>query len=307
METIITAENLSKIYPGGTKAVNRISFSLQRGDIFGFLGPNGAGKTTTVKLLCGMLTPTEGKSLVLGLDPAREPEALHRKVGVVTEHARMYDHLSGMENLIFYGALFGMNKPDSEARAKRLLERLDLSDAQSRKLSAYSTGMRQRLSLARALLHSPEILFLDEPTSGLDPESAQNVNTLLGELAAAGTTVFLCTHQLRYAEEICTGYGLMDRGSLFATGTLPELRASLSGQITVQIKADAMPRDMACKALGGSLYEIPVASEAEIPRVVRDIVHAGGSIYQVAARQPSLETIYFSLIEENHEKEDAAL
>lgn len=307
METIITAENLSKIYPGGTKAVNRISFSLQRGDIFGFLGPNGAGKTTTVKLLCGMLTPTEGKSLVLGLDPAREPEALHRKVGVVTEHARMYDHLSGMENLIFYGALFGMNKPDSEARAKRLLERLDLSDAQSRKLSAYSTGMRQRLSLARALLHSPEILFLDEPTSGLDPESAQNVNTLLGELAAAGTTVFLCTHQLRYAEEICTGYGLMDRGSLFATGTLPELRASLSGQITVQIKADAMPRDMACKALGGGLYEIPVASEAEIPRVVRDIVHAGGSIYQVAARQPSLETIYFSLIEENHEKEDAAL
>lgn len=307
METIITAENLSKTYPGGTRAVNRISFSLQRGDIFGFLGPNGAGKTTTVKLLCGMLTPTEGKSLVLGLDPAQEPEALHRKVGVVTEHARMYDHLSGMENLFFYGALFGMNKPDSEARAKRLLERLDLSDARNRKLSSYSTGMRQRLSLARALLHSPEILFLDEPTSGPDPESAHNVNTLLGELAAAGTTVFLCTHQLRYAEEICTGYGLMDRGSLFATGTLPELRASISGQTTVQIKADTMPRDMACKALGGGLYEIPVAGEAEIPRVVREIVHAGGSIYQVAARQPSLETIYFSLIEENHEKEDTAL
>ncbi|MGN0250228.1 MAG: ABC transporter ATP-binding protein [Oliverpabstia sp.] len=157
---------------------------MERGEIFGFLGPNGAGKTTTIKLLCGMLVPSSGSCRVFGIDPTKNPEKLHQISGVITEHAQMYDHLSGIENLIFYGTLFGINRSDCE----KSLERLDLTDAQNRKLSAYSTGMRQHLSLARALMHSPEILFLDEPTSGLDPESAQNVNMLIQELAVDGTT-----------------------------------------------------------------------------------------------------------------------
>lgn len=152
------------------------------------MGPNGAGKTTTIKLLCGMLVPSSGSCRVFGIDPTKNPEKLHQISGVITEHAQMYDHLSGIENLIFYGTLFGINRSDCEKSAKELLERLDLTDAQNRKLSAYSTGMRQHLSLARALMHSPEILFLDEPTSGLDPESAQNVNMLIQELAVDGTT-----------------------------------------------------------------------------------------------------------------------
>ena len=196
----VLAENLSKIYTGGNKAVDGISFCLEKGEIFGFLGPNGAGKTTTIKLLCGMLAPSSGSCRVFDIDPAQNPEKVHQMAGVITEHAQMYDHLSGMDNLIFYGTLFGMNRSDCEKRAKDLLKRLDLTDAQHRKLSAYSTGMRQRLSLARAMMHSPQILFLDEPTSGLDPESAQNVNTLIQELAEGGTTIFLCTHQLRIAQ-----------------------------------------------------------------------------------------------------------
>lgn len=305
MPTIITADNLSKTYPGGTRAVDHISFSLNRGDIFGFLGPNGSGKTTTVKLLCGMLTPTDGKSLVLGMDPACDCETLHRQIGVVTEHAQMYDHLSGLENLIFYGTLFGMNRTDCHRRAERLLARLDLTDAQQRKLSSYSTGMRQRLSLARALMHSPEILFLDEPTSGLDPESAQNVNSLIQELAADGTTVFLCTHQLRYAQEICTTYGLMDKGRLLATGAIEVLRATVSAQIKVRFRASSLPDQIACEKTGRDTYEITVNTQDDIPPLVKQIVDAGGSLYHVSQEETSLEEIYFVLMNRNHEKKEA--
>lgn len=303
MTTVITADQISKTFPNGTKAVDNIGFSLERGEIFGFLGPNGAGKTTTVKLLCGMLTPTGGVCRVLGIDPVQQPEALHRKCGVVTERALMYDHLTGTENLLFYGSLFGLRRADCKARAKELLTRLELDGAQDRKLSTYSTGMRQRLSLARALMHRPEILFLDEPTSGLDPESAQNVNSLITELAAQGTTVFLCTHQLRYAQELCTSYGLMDKGVLFAAGTLNELQAAASDTAILQVRANGIPKDMAYRKVDAELYELEVSGEEEIPQIVKQIVDAGGKLYEVFLRQPSLEDIYFSLMEQNHRKE----
>ena len=296
----VSAENLSKIYSGGNKAVDSISFRLERGEIFGFLGPNGAGKTTTIKLLCGMLTPSSGSCRVFDIDPAQNPEKLHQISGVITEHAQMYEHLSGMDNLIFYGTLFGMNKSDCEKRAKALLERLNLADAKQWKLSAYSTGMRQRLSLARAMMHSPKILFLDEPTSGLDPESAQNVNALIQELALGGTTIFLCTHQLRYAQEICTTYGLMNKGSLFATGNIEKLRSMVSNKVKVRVKASHIPTDMEYQKAGEHIYDIDVNSEHEIPLIVKRIVEAGGNIYYVSEEQMSLEEIYFSLIDRNH-------
>ena len=196
MEAVVL-EHLSKTYSGGKEAVRQVSLFLGKGEVFGFLGPNGAGKTTTVKLLNGMLLPTAGSCRVLGNDPAREPEKVHARSGVVTEHAQMYDNLTGLQNLMFYAAIFGMAEEQARERANELLGQLGLEEAKDQKLSAYSTGMRQRLSLARALLHRPEALFLDEPTSGLDPESAQNVNRLIRRLAKEeGITVFLCTHQL---------------------------------------------------------------------------------------------------------------
>ena len=296
----ITAEGLSKIYEGGTVAVNGISVSLDQGEIFGFLGPNGAGKTTTVKLLCGMLTPSGGRCQVLGTDPAKNPAQLHQKIGVVTEHAQMYDHMTALENLQFYGALFGMSRLECAERAKQLLHRLDLTEAMDRKLAAYSTGMRQRLSLARALLHRPQVLFLDEPTSGLDPESAQNVNALIQKQAAEGTTVFLCTHQLRYAQEICTTYGLMNRGNLFAAGNITELRAMVCQNIEVRVKASRMPSDMTYREIGDQVYDVEVSAESEIPLIVKRIVEAGGSLYHMSEEQLSLEEIYFSLIDRDH-------
>lgn len=249
-----------------------------------------------------MLEPTAGSCRVFDLDPVGNPEKLHQLAGVITEHAQMYDHLTGMDNLIFYGAIYGMSPDESGKRARALLEQLDLQDAGERKLAAFSTGMRQRLSLARAMMHSPRILFLDEPTSGLDPESAQNVNSMIGELAANGTTIFLCTHQLRYAQEICTTYGLMNKGNLFATGTIDTLRTMVSSKVKVRMKAGNMPEHMGYRKVGEHIYETEVDSREEIPKIVKSIVEADGNLYEVLAEELSLEDIYFSLMDRTHGK-----
>ena len=299
----VELDHLSKTYPGGKRAVDQISLALKEGEVFGFLGPNGAGKTTTVKLLNGMLTPSEGSCRVLGFDPSKQPERAHAVSGVVTEHAQMYDHLTGLQNLLFYGSLFGVAPAECEKRAKSLLEQLGLSQAGGQRLSAYSTGMRQRLSLARALIHQPQVLFLDEPTSGLDPESAQNVNRLIRSLAGeSGVTVFLCTHQLRYAQEICTRYGLIDQGRLLAAGTLEELRERVSPGFTLSLQASCVPDSLTCRATEAGMFEMELHSEEEIPQIVRQIVEAGGSLYQVIARRPSLEELYFALTAKREEE-----
>lgn len=293
---------LTKIYPGGKKAVDSIDIVLPAGMVFGFLGPNGAGKTTTVKLLNGTLSPTQGRCTVFGIDPAQEPERLHALCGVVTEHAQMYDNLSGMENLTFYGSLYGLSTAQCKDRSEALLKQLELFDAKDQKLSAYSTGMRQRLSLARALIHQPKILFLDEPTSGLDPESAQNVHTMIRQLAnQQGITVFLCTHQLRYAQEICTCYGLMDQGRLLAQGDLDSLRSLAGGRITVKVNAQGVPERWRRLQQKDGSWEMPIQSQEEIPQIAQQIVENGGRLYHISAHLPSLEEIYFQLTSKKEE------
>lgn len=304
----VIAEHLSKSYSPDSKALDDVSFTLEQGEVFGFLGPNGAGKTTTVKLLSGMLPPSQGACRVFDIDPAARPEQVHGISGVVTEHAQMYDPLTGLQNLIFYGKMFGLNAKESNKRALALLEELGLTSAKDQKLAEYSTGMRQRLSLARAMMHSPKILFLDEPTSGLDPESVQHVNGLIKSLAQEqGTTVFLCTHQLRYAQEICTQYGLIDEGSLLAAGDIEALRAMVFQGVTITIKADQFPEGLAASSSKNGCREMTVRSEEEIPLLVRRIVEGGGNVYHVSARRLSLEEIYFSLLERRKGKKEATL
>ena len=294
----VIAENLSKTYVGGKEAVKDVCISLEPGEVFGFLGPNGAGKTTTVKLLNGMLTPTNGTCHVFGINSFEKPDQIHQFSGVVTEHAQMYDNLTGLQNLIFYGRLFGASATESVARAHMLLDKMELTEAKDRKLGAYSTGMRQRLSLARSMVHRPKILFLDEPTSGLDPESVHSVNNMIKSLAEnEGTTVFLCTHQLRYAQEICNSYGLIDNGSLLAAGSLGELRSLIFSGMTVSIEADRFPPDIPSVKTGENRYEISVESEDDIPTVVRRIVNDGCNVYHISSRMLSLEEIYFALLE----------
>ena len=295
METI-RLQNLSKTYENGKRAVQHITLTLGQGEVFGFLGPNGAGKTTTVKLLNGILSPSEGICQIFGLNPAEEPERVHAMSGVVTEHAQMYDNLTGMQNLIFYASIFGISIREAQKRAVFLLKRLKLEEASNQKLSTYSTGMRQRLSLARALIHRPKVLFLDEPTSGLDPESAQSVNQLIQELAKReGTTIFLCTHQLRYAQEICTRYGLIEKGRLLITGTLDELREKVHSGTVLQIHANSIPKGLSFRKNEEGPYERIIQSDEEIPGLVRQIVEGGGNIYTVTVKKSSLEDIYFAL------------
>ncbi|WP_312280674.1 ABC transporter ATP-binding protein [Oscillibacter sp.] len=301
----IIADGLTKIYSGGKKALDNVSFELEQGEVFGFLGPNGAGKTTSVKLLNGMISPSEGSCHVFGIDSLTSPEKVHTISGVVTEHAQMYGNLTGQENLMFYGTLFGLSKEESRKRALALLERLELTTAKDKKLTTYSTGMRQRLSLARAMIHTPKILFLDEPTSGLDPESAQSVNSMIKELASEkGTTVFLCTHQLRYAQEVCSSYGLIDDGALLAVGSLDALRSRVFSGLNVHIKSNCFPEKIAFMKIDGQWAEINVQTEEEIPPIVKSIVDAGGNIYSVTANKLSLEEIYFSLIEKREEQKE---
>lgn len=329
MQTVVL-DNLSKTYSGGKEAVKGVSLFLEKGEVFGFLGPNGAGKTTAVKLLNGMIAPTGGSCSVMGYDLAQEPEKVHAVSGVLTEHARMYDHMTGLENLVFYAQIFGIPEDEGKRRAKELLEKLELEEAAGQKLAAYSTGMRQKLSLARAMIHRPEVLFLDEPTSGLDPESAQNVNRLIRELAGEqGTTVFLCTHQLRYAQEICTRYGLIEEGRLLAEGTLPKLREEVSPGARLLIRADHLPDQILPDQIlpdqilpepersggadterlfrrepgeRGSFLSIEIGSEEEVPGIIRKIAGAGGNIYEVRISRPSLEDIYFALTAKGKEE-----
>ncbi len=292
----VTLNGLSKTYSNGKKAVDSVNICLSAGEVFGFLGPNGAGKTTTVKLLNGMLTPTEGSCTVFDINPAANPQKAHALSGVVTEHAQMYDAMTGIENLVFYGSLYGFNPSESEQRGKALLRELELTYAENQKLASYSTGMRQRLSLARALIHQPRILFLDEPTSGLDPESAQNVHRMIHRMASEhGITVFLCTHQLRYAQEICTRYGLMEEGRLLAEGTLDTLRLQICSGMTLKVKASRIPETLLCKNTAPGAFELQIQSEEEIPAIVRKIVEQGGDVYHISAELPSLEDIYFHL------------
>lgn len=294
----IAITRLSKTYDGTTYALHDLTLEVPEGAVFGFLGPNGAGKTTTVKLLTGLLRPTEGSCTVLGVSPAEKPEEVHRSCGVMTETAKSYGRLSGRENLMFFGRTFGMDEKSSGVRAEELLKLLDLWDARDKRLSAYSTGMAQRLSLARALINHPKVLFLDEPTSGLDPESSQTVNSLIRKLAnSEGTTVFLCTHQLRYAQDLCMSYGILHKGALLAVGDLESLRSETGMPLRAafRLRDGAVPPGLEHRPDGW--WQSDLSDESQMPKLLRNLVESGQEVFEARLLKPTLEDVYFQLIE----------
>jgi ABC-2 type transport system ATP-binding protein len=297
----IYAADLSKTYDGKSYALSNLSLNIPHGGVCGFLGPNGAGKTTTVKLLTGLLTPSGGECEVMGISPVREPERVHAVCGVLTETAKMYGQMTGMENLVFFAQACGIATEPAKQRASDLLKKLDIWDARDKKASAYSTGMAQRLSLARALINNPQVLFLDEPTSGLDPESAQAVNELITELAKKeGTTVFLCTHQLRYAQDICDQYGLIDQGRLLAFGDFDTLSTNIGCKIKAGIRLK--PDDsIDCFKKENDWWQTEIQEEEEMPQLLKRLMGQGHDIYEAKLVKPTLKDVYFGYLDREQE------
>jgi len=222
---MIEAHGLTKRY-GETPAVDNLELQVAAGEIFGFLGPNGAGKTTTIKMLVGLLRPSSGRAFIGGHDIQTQPLAAKALIGFVPDTPFLYEKLTGLEFLRFIGRLYGLEPAQSGQRAQELLEMFDLADRASDLVQGYSHGMRQKLTLAAALIHQPRVFFLDEPTVGLDPKSARQVKDLLRQLTTQGTCIFMSTHILEIAERMCDRIGIIDRGRLIACGTMEELRAA---------------------------------------------------------------------------------
>jgi len=216
----IKARDLTRDYDG-VRAVDGISFAVEPGEIFGFLGPNGAGKTTTIRMLTGQLRPTFGKAWVAGCDVVDERQQLKPQIGVVFDCQNIYERLSGRDNLLFAARLYGVKR----SRVQKVLEQVGLVERARDKTQKYSNGMKQRLLIARALLHEPRVLFLDEPTRGLDPGVARDIRAIVAGLAKQGVTVFLTTHYMEEADKLSDRVAIIDRGRIVALDTPEQLKA----------------------------------------------------------------------------------
>ncbi|MGH4139004.1 ABC transporter ATP-binding protein [Clostridium sp.] len=293
----INISNLKKSYDGKTNALNNISLSIPKGEIFGFLGPNGSGKTTTVRVLNGILSSTSGHAEILGKPVNEHNLELHRLCGVMTESSSCYENLTAEENLIFFGRMHGMEEKLLKQRVDFILKRLELLDIRNKKVKALSTGMRKRVSLSIALIHNPQILFLDEPTSGLDPENALNVSKLIKELARENeVTIFLCTHQLKYAEDICTLYGFVDNGNVLGFGTFDELASKKNAILELKIRGKNISEKFGLIYEGNNLYGKSISGDDEVNAIIHNIVATGGEVYEVLQQKWSLEQLYFKYI-----------
>jgi len=217
---VIDVKNLTRDY-NGLRAVDEINFTVETGEIFGFLGPNGAGKTTTIKLLTGQLRPTSGEAKVMGCDVVDERQKLKPQIGVVFDSQNIYERMSAYDNLRFYGRLYRV-KSD---RVEEMLSQVGLSDRARDKVSTFSNGMKQRVLIARALLHKPSVLFLDEPTRGLDPNVARDIRAIIVELAKQGMTVFLTTHYMEEADILSDRVAIINQGRIVALDTPQRLKA----------------------------------------------------------------------------------
>lgn len=225
----IEAANLTRNF-NGLCAVDHISFTVEPGEIFGFLGPNGAGKTTTIRMLTGQLRPSDGRAAVMGCDVVEERQRLKPQIGVVWEYQNLYERLSALDNLLFSARLYGIDR----RRIAEVLEFVGLTDRAKDRLQKYSNGMKQRLLIARALLHAPRVLFLDEPTRGLDPGVARDIRSLVTELARSGTTVFLTTHYMEEADRLSHRVAILDHGRIVALDAPQRLKEQHGAAATLE-------------------------------------------------------------------------
>jgi ABC-2 type transport system ATP-binding protein len=299
---MIKTENLTRRF-GSKVAVDSLTLDITRGEVFGFLGPNGAGKTTTVRMLVGLIGMTGGRAVVNGYDVHRDPMQVRRTVGVLTEAPGMYNRLSAEYNLSVYARLYEV--PDPAAQVQKYLSMLGLWERRKESVGSFSKGMKQKLAIARALIHEPQTLFLDEPTAGLDPEAAHTVREFVKELRTEGRTIFLTTHNLDEAERLCDRIGVI-RSRLIALDTPDGLRKKLFGRrVRVQI-ANLDETHQALVAALPSVQQVERDSNALLvtledpdrdnPAMIGALAAAGASIQYVQASDASLEDVYLQLV-----------
>ena len=303
-DDVIVVDRLSRTF-GAFKAVDDVSFTVRRGEVFGFLGSNGAGKSTTIRMLCGLLTPTSGRASVDGVDVGRDPEEVKRRIGYMSQRFSLYELLTVDQNIRFYAGLYGLTGARFDARRKFALEIGGLSGRETERAGNLSGGWRQRLALGCALLHEPPILFLDEPTGGVDPVSRREFWRLIDDLSRAGTTVLVTTHYLDEAER-CDRVAIMHLGRLAALGTVPELKAPFASRPILEVRAadpvqvmtwlDAHPAVEKTSLFGTAVHAI-LRTAADAPAVRRDLEGTGLTGDAVTVVAPSLEDVFLDVVD----------
>jgi len=302
--TLIETHELTKRF-GGRTAVEGLTLDVKEGEVLGLLGPNGAGKTTTIRMLTGIIAPTSGYAVVAGRRTDGEVEELHEHIGLLPEAPGFYERLSARRNLEYFARFY--SNLQVNAQVEKYLKLMGLWERRDDRVGTFSKGMKQRLALARALLHEPKVLFLDEPTAGLDPEAACEVRELIGQLREEGRTILLSTHNLSEAEELCDRIALL-RTRLVALDTPEGLRRRLfRRRMVVRLEgiedaiveaARGLDFVLSLKCDGDRLIVELADPERESPELVTRLVEAGGRVLEVFEERHSLEEVYLSLMEE---------
>jgi ABC-2 type transport system ATP-binding protein len=292
------------------RAVDQISLEVENGSLFGFLGPNGSGKTTTIRLLLGLLEPSEGKSTVLGFDPINEGDKVRENCGALLEHTGLYERLTAEENLDFYGRVFQLSSNERKTRIKELLSNIGLWDRKDEIVKGWSRGMKQKLAVSRAMLHRPKVIFLDEPTAGLDPVAANTFREDLRSLVhQSGVTVFLTTHNLNEAEKLCDRVGVIRSGKLLAIGSPDELRLR-NGNPYVDIVGSGFSPEVISQlenldqivsiAHQDQHIRIQMQPGIDSSTLIPILVSHGINIDEVRKGKSSLEDVFLTLMEEEN-------
>jgi ABC-2 type transport system ATP-binding protein len=301
----IEVRDLSKRF-GGFVAVNRVSFDVRAGEIFGFLGSNGAGKSTTIRMLCGLLKPTSGTALVGGIDVGRDPERAKRRIGYMSQRFSLYENLTVDENIRFFGGVYGLDRDRLAARRDFVLDMAGLRGRESTLTRTLSGGWRQRLALGCAILHEPPIVFLDEPTGGVDPLSRRRFWRLIDGLSQAGVAVLVTTHYLDEAEH-CHRIAIIQAGTLAALGTVAELKQTFAGRPIVEVHAtppvqamnvlDAMPEVEKTSIFGTAVHAVLRTPHADTTAIADRLRAAGLDVASCGLVEPSLEDVFLDVAE----------
>src|SRR5512133_2967796 len=317
---VVEARDLHRVYKTHTgtirrrvkeiEAVRGVSFEIEKGELFGLLGPNGAGKTTTIKMLITLLIPTAGTAKVLGYDVVKDPREVRKRIGYVFGGERgVYERLSGYDNLRYFAELYGVPPKVQKKRIDELLELVGLTGREKDRVEGYSRGMKQRLHIARGLLHDPPVVVLDEPTIGLDPVGARELRHTVAELARSGKTVLLTTHYMYEADALCNRIAVIAHGEIVATGTPSDLKSIVADRTVVEIEAFGAPEETIRRlreAPGVTSVAVEDREQAQV--LVVQSPHGleltqqllgyrdGGRVGRVAAREPTLEDAYVSLV-----------